>query len=117
MQSPTRAVVEMERAITELGLHAPTLFTNVNGRNLDEPEFWPVYAKAEELNVPLILHPSRSGVLLGLDRLTKHHFDNALGFLYEGSLAISSLITGGVLDLSPVCGSRSWRPAAATCPT
>lgn len=101
MQSPTRAIREMERAITELGLHAPTLFTNVNGRNLDEPEFWPVYAKAEELDVPLILHPSRSGKLLGLERLTKFHLDNSLGFLYEGTLAITSFITGGVLDLFP----------------
>ena len=101
MQSPTRALRELDRAITELGLHAPALFTNVNGRNLDEPEFWPVYARIEELGVPLILHPSRSGSLLGLERLTKFHLDNALGFLYEGTLAITSLICGGVLDLFP----------------
>ncbi|HZT06271.1 MAG TPA: amidohydrolase family protein [Chloroflexota bacterium] len=101
MQAPTAAVRELERAVRELGIHAPTLFTNVNGRNLDEPEFWPVYAKAEELDVPIILHPSRSGKLLGLERLTKYHLDNALGFLYEGSLAITSFITGGVLDLFP----------------
>jgi aminocarboxymuconate-semialdehyde decarboxylase len=101
MQSPTRAVKEIDRAVTELGLHAAAMFTNVNGRNLDEPEFWPVYARIEELGVPLILHPSRSGTLLGLERLTKFHLDNALGFLYEGSLAITSLICGGVLDLFP----------------
>jgi aminocarboxymuconate-semialdehyde decarboxylase len=101
MQAPERAVRELERAVTELGLHAPTLFTNVNARNLDEPEYWPVYAKAEELNVPLILHPSRSGKLLGLERLEKYHLDNALGFLYEGTLAITSFITGGVFDLFP----------------
>jgi aminocarboxymuconate-semialdehyde decarboxylase len=101
MQAPSRAVKELERAVTELGIHAPTLFTNVAGRNLDEPEFWPVYAKAEELNVPLILHPSRSGSLLGLERLTKYHLDNALGFLYEGTLAITSFVTGGVFDLFP----------------
>ena len=101
MQAPLLAVQEAERAITELGIHAVTTFTTVAGRNLDEPDLWPVYAKLEELNVPLILHPSRSGTLLGLDRLTKYHLDNSLGFLYEGTLAISSLITGGVLDLFP----------------
>jgi aminocarboxymuconate-semialdehyde decarboxylase len=101
MQAPTRAVKELERAVNDLGMHALTMMTNVNGRNLDEPEFWPVYAKAEELNVPLILHPSRSGRLLGLERLTKYHLDNSLGFLYEGTLAITSLITGGVLDMFP----------------
>ena len=101
MQSPTRAVAEIERAVKQLGLHAATMFTNVNGHNLDEPQFWPVYARIEELGVPLYLHPSRSGVLLGLERLTKFHLDNALGFLYEGTLAITSFICGGVFDMFP----------------
>ena len=101
MQSPPLALEELDRAVTEFGLNAVIMLTNVDGRNLDEPDLWPVYARIEELGVPLILHPSRGGKLLGLDRLTKFHFDNALGFLYEGSLAISSLITGGVLDLFP----------------
>jgi aminocarboxymuconate-semialdehyde decarboxylase len=101
MQSPPRALKELERAIRDLGLNAVTLFTNVDGRNLDQPEFWPIYARIEELGVPLILHPSRSGKLLGLERLTKFHLDNALGFLYEGTLAITSLICGGVLDMFP----------------
>jgi aminocarboxymuconate-semialdehyde decarboxylase len=101
MQSPSRAIKELDRAITELGLHAPLLFTNIDGLNLDEPQFWPVYARMEELGVPLILHPSRSGKLLGMERLMKWHLDNALGFLYEGTLAMTSLICGGVLDLFP----------------
>ena len=101
MQSPERAVVEVDRAVKELGFKAITMFTNVNGRNLDEPEFWPVYAKAEELGVPVVVHPSRSGTLVGLDRLTKYHLDNALGFLWEGTSAITAFIIGGVLDLFP----------------
>ena len=51
--------------------------------------------------MPLIVHPSRNGKLLGLERLEKFHLDNALGFLYEGTLAITSFITGRVLDLFP----------------
>ena len=57
--------------------------------------------RIEELGVPLIVHPSRNGNLLGLERLEKFHLDNAPGFLYEGTLAITSFITGGVLDLFP----------------
>ena len=101
MQDPERAVQELDRAIGELGLHAPVLVTNVDGRGLDEPEFWPVYAKAEELNVPLILHPSRSGKMLGIERLKKFHLHNTLGCLYEGTHAITCLILGGVLDMFP----------------
>lgn len=101
MQSPIRARAEIDRAITELGLTAVAMFTNVDGRNLDEPELRPIYQKIEELGVALYLHPSRSGKLLGLERLTKFHLDNALGFLYEGTLAITSFICGGVFDLFP----------------
>jgi aminocarboxymuconate-semialdehyde decarboxylase len=101
MQAPGLAVEEAERAIKQLGLTAITMFTNVNGTNLDDPRFWPVYEKIQEMGVALYLHPSRSGVLLGLDRLTKFHLDNALGFLYEGTLAITSFICGGVFDLFP----------------
>ena len=101
MQDPERAVEEIERSIGELSLHGVAMFTNVAGRNLDEPEFWPVYAKIEELDVPLILHGSRSAGMLGLERMTKFHLDNTLGFLWEGTSAITSLITGGVLDLFP----------------
>ncbi len=101
MQSPFRALQELDRAITELDLQAAMLFTNINGRNLDEPEFWPIYGRMEELGVPVVLHPSRAGHLLGIERLTKFHLDNSLGFLYEGSLAITSFICSGILDLFP----------------
>lgn len=53
MQSPTQAVQELDRAITELRLHAPVVLTNIDGKNLDEPELWPVDARIEELGVPV----------------------------------------------------------------
>jgi len=103
MQDPIAAVEELDRAISEVNIHAPLISTNINGRNLDEDEFWPFYARVEQLGVPLIIHGGRFGTggVLGMDRLNKMHLDNALGFLYEGTSAITSLIMGGVLDLFP----------------
>lgn len=103
MQDPVAAVEELDRAVGELGIHAPLVITNVNGRNLDGEEFWPVYERIEELGVPLIVHGNRfeKGGVLGMERLAHMHLDNSLGFLYEGTLAITSLIMGGVLDLYP----------------
>jgi predicted TIM-barrel fold metal-dependent hydrolase len=57
----------------------------------------------EELGVPLIVHGNRfegRGVA-AMERLDHMHLDNALGFLFEGTLAITSLIMFGVLDLFP----------------
>ncbi|MBM2812922.1 MAG: Amidohydrolase family, partial [Chloroflexi bacterium] len=100
-QSPPRAVRELDRSVRDCGLHAALVFANVDGRNLDEPDFWPIYEKLEQLNVPLIIHPGRFCKLIGLERGYKFHMENALGFMYEGSFAIASLITGGVLDMFP----------------
>ncbi|MBM2811225.1 MAG: amidohydrolase family protein, partial [Chloroflexi bacterium] len=61
----------------------------------------PVYERAEQLGVPLIIHGNRFGPLMGLERLDHMHLDNALGFLFEGSTAIASLIMNGVLDNFP----------------
>ncbi len=101
MQDPVAAVEELDRATLELGIQAPLVISNVNDRNLSEPEFWPVYERMEQLGVPLIVHGNRFGPTLGLHRLPHMHLDNALGFLYEGSLAITSLIMYGVLDVYP----------------
>lgn len=101
MQDPDAAIEELNRTTLDLGIHAPLVISNVNGRNLNEYEFWPVYARMEELGVPLVVHGNRFGPLLGLERLEHMHLDNALGFLYEGTLALTSLIMYGVLDMYP----------------
>ncbi|HZT07290.1 MAG TPA: amidohydrolase family protein [Chloroflexota bacterium] len=101
MQDPVAAVEELDRATLELGIHAPLVISNVNDKNLNEYEFWPVYERMELLGVPLIVHGNRNGPTVGLDRLPHMHMDNALGFLFEGSLAIASLIMYGVLDMYP----------------
>ena len=103
MQDQTLALEELDRAVGELGIHAPLIVSNVNGRNLSEPEFWPFYQRLEELGVPLIIHGSRQNTPgpAGIERLEHMHLDNALGFMYEGTLAISCLILYGVLDRFP----------------
>jgi hypothetical protein len=54
---PAASAVELERAVTELGLAG----TMVNGRTqerfLDDQFFWPIFESAEALGVPFYLHP------------------------------------------------------------
>ena len=103
MQDVVASIEELDRAVGELGIHAPLIMSNVNGRNLSDYEFWPFYKRVEELGVPLIIHASRMETPgpAGLERLAHMHLDNALGFLFEGTLAITSLIMYGVLDMFP----------------
>ncbi|MES2239077.1 MAG: amidohydrolase family protein [Bacteroidota bacterium] len=55
---PKAAAEELERAVKELGLKGAMLSGTFNGRFFDEPEFLPIFEKAEALNVPLYMHPA-----------------------------------------------------------
>jgi aminocarboxymuconate-semialdehyde decarboxylase len=101
MQDVDRAIQELDYAITQLGLHAPQIGTSVLDKNLDEYEFWPLYRRIEELDVPLIVHCSHLAVTAGAHRYQRYRFGNALQFPAESSLAIGSLICSGALDTFP----------------
>ncbi len=52
------AVEEVRRAVKEKGLKGIEAFTNVNGKYLDSPEFYPIYEEAVRLGVPIYVHPT-----------------------------------------------------------
>src|SRR5262245_6799703 len=49
LNDPAASVAELDRAMSQLGLAGAMLFSNVNGAGLNEPQFWPIYEKANEL--------------------------------------------------------------------
>jgi aminocarboxymuconate-semialdehyde decarboxylase len=97
MQDPDAAAVELERAVTELGLRGAALCTHVNGVDLDESAA-PVFALAEKLDVPLFLHPQNSGAMR---RLEPYHVWNMVGFPYETALAATRLVMSGIFERLP----------------
>ena len=52
------AADELERAVTKLGMKGAMLHGLSNGEFLDLPKFWPIYERAEALDVPIYFHPS-----------------------------------------------------------
>ena len=98
MQAPELAVPELERASKLPGLRGIYMATSINGTNLDEQKFFPVYAKCEELNWPIFLHPLNT---VGAERMSKYHLRNLLGNPYDTGIAAASLIFGGVMDAFP----------------
>jgi aminocarboxymuconate-semialdehyde decarboxylase len=98
MHEPKLAVQELERAAKLPGMRAINIGEHINGKNLHEKEFWPVYERAEALNLPLFTHnlyPTDSV------RLKDFFMINTLGNLYEDGIAAVSLICGGVMDAFP----------------
>jgi aminocarboxymuconate-semialdehyde decarboxylase len=84
--------------VGELGLRGASLGTHVAGRNLDDPALEPVWAAPEELGAFLFVHPDRP---CAAERLARYYLINLLGNPMDTSIAIASLVFGGVLERHP----------------
>jgi aminocarboxymuconate-semialdehyde decarboxylase len=92
------AVVELEHAVTTLGLKGGTLFSNVPGTFLDSRDFWPLFEKASQLDVPLFIHPTTPATPNVFD---EYRLVPLLGFPFDTTLAITRLVFSGVLEAYP----------------
>ena len=100
LSDPAGAPDELTHAVEVLGLRAALILTNVNGKNLDEPEFFPFFARAAALGVPVFVHPNPFSIL-GFERLGRYYLHNVVGMVTDTTVAIASLIFGGVLERLP----------------
>jgi len=98
LQHPALAVRELERAVRELGLRGVSVSTNVDGRELADARFDPVWEAAADLGAVVFIHPW--GCSLG-SRLGANFLANTFGQPAETALALSHLIFGGTLDRHP----------------
>ena len=60
LQDEAAAAAELARCVNRLGFVGILLYTNLAGSWCDEPQFHWLYARAEELGLPILLHPSKS---------------------------------------------------------
>jgi predicted TIM-barrel fold metal-dependent hydrolase len=100
LQAPDLAVQELETAVKKQGLKGAAIGGGVAGVEFSDPKFHPVWAKAEELGVPLFIHP------LGAPELGKRlagngWLGNTIGNPLETTIALSHLIFEGTLDRFP----------------
>jgi len=98
MQSPNLAIQELERCVTELGLAGIQIGTHINNWNLDAPEVFAVLEAAQDLGAAIFIHPWD---MMGKDNMPKYWLPWLVGMPAETSLAISSMIFGGVLERLP----------------
>ena len=100
LQAPDLAVQELEIAVKKQGLKGAAIGGTVNGEAFSDPKFHPVWAKAEELGVPLFIHPG------GIPELAKKlagngWLTNTVGYPLETTIALSHLIFEGTFDRFP----------------
>lgn len=102
MQDPAAASEELERAVTELGLWGAATGTEF-GEPLHSEKLDTLYQKFVDLDVPLFLHPAPSGIdgPPGDANLKRFDLDVVIGFAAQESIAVATLIFGGVLARHP----------------
>jgi aminocarboxymuconate-semialdehyde decarboxylase len=107
LQDPDLAARELERCVRELGLSGAQIGTHVDanqhfGRidtlNLDDASLQPVWSAAEQLGAAIFVHPWD---MVGKERMPKYWLPWLVGMPAETSLAICSMIFGGVFDRFP----------------
>ncbi len=98
LQDTDMAVIELERCVRELDMRGVEISTNVNGEELSSRRLEKFFAKVEELDVLVFIHPAG---FTHADRLRDDYFINLIGHPIESTLAVSQLIFGGVLERHP----------------
>ena len=100
LQAPDLAVQELETAVKKQGLKGAAIGGSVNNVDFSDSKFHPVWAKAEELGVPLFVHP-RGIPELGKRLAGNGWLDNTIGNPLDTTIALSHLIFEGTLDRFP----------------
>jgi aminocarboxymuconate-semialdehyde decarboxylase len=107
LQDPDLAARELERCVRELGLHGAQIGTHVDAnshcahhdtRNLDDSSLNPVWSAAEQLGAAIFIHPWD---MVGKERMPKFWLPWLVGMPAETSLAICSMMLGGVFERFP----------------
>jgi len=97
MQNINLSISELERC-KEIGLKGIEIGSNINNKNLDHIDFYPFYEAAQDLDMPLFIHPWE---MMGMSQMNKYWLPWLVGMPAETSRAICSMIFGGIFEKFP----------------
>ena len=104
---PEAAADELERCVRELGFKGAMIHGSANGEYFDNKKYWPIFARAEQLDVPIYWHPSLPDPRI-TDIYLKDYVNDfplvvrpAWGFTIDTATQAIRLILSGVFDKHP----------------
>jgi aminocarboxymuconate-semialdehyde decarboxylase len=103
MNAPDAALREIDRAIDDLGATGVQMFSNVNGRPLDRPEYQALFDRMAQRGLPIWLHPARPPSVADYAGEPRSRYDLwwAFGWPFETTLAMGRLVFSGIFDRHP----------------
>ncbi len=108
MQDVDLAIRELDFIVDHLGIRSVQIGTSINGRDLDHPDFRPLWKRLHERNIFVFLHPPLRPV--GLDRVGDYFLNNLISYPTDTTIAAARLMFSGILDDLPdlkVCLAHS----------
>jgi predicted TIM-barrel fold metal-dependent hydrolase len=103
MNDVDAALKEVDRAIKDLKFRGVQIYTPINDKPLDSPEFFPLYEKMSQYNLPILIHPCRNSDYADYrtEKASLYNLYDLFGWIYETSTAMMRLIYSGVMEKYP----------------
>ncbi len=103
MHDMDATMVELHRAVKDLGARGVQIFTNIGGKPLDLPEFQPLFDAMAEYDLPIWMHPARSASMsdYASEERSRYEMWWCFGWPYETSVAMARLVFSGLFDRHP----------------
>lgn len=103
MNDVDAALQEADRTIKDLNFRGVEIFTDINGKPIDSPEFMPLFEKMAYYNLPVLLHPRRENSRADYigEALSKYLVYTNFGWPYETSVAMARIAFSGIFEKYP----------------
>jgi aminocarboxymuconate-semialdehyde decarboxylase len=103
LQFPELAAQQLEVGMKKYGLRGVAIGGSCEGKELSSPEFDPFWAKAEELQALIFVHPQDSQNATGIKNRVQGNgvLSNVIGNPLETTIFLSHMIMEGTLDKFP----------------
>lgn len=98
LQDAELAINEAEHLVHDLGICGIQIGSNINNRNLDDPELFEVFSACQDLGLAILVHPWN---MMGKEFMPDYWLPWLVGMPAEVSRAICSMIFGGVFERLP----------------
>lgn len=98
MQDPVQAAAELRRCVERHGFVGGHIASNVRGDYLQDERFAPICEAAEDLDVPLFVHPADPA---GKERTADYELTVVAGYMFDTTINIFRMICSGFLDRYP----------------
>ena len=98
LANPEAAIRELDRAALEPGIVGVILGSNISGRYLDDPAFFPLLERAQALRMPVLVHPMPPAAA---DATFARGLVPLLGFVFNTSVSVARMAMAGVFERLP----------------